>query len=84
MDTREALAQFISEEILHSDVLIAFDENLLDDGMVDSMGMLRLVGHIEQLFAVSVPPEDFTFENFRDLNSINTYLLRVMGKTNGE
>ena len=50
------------------------DENLLADGMVSSLGMLRLVAFIEASYDIKVPPGDFTIENFRTLEALVTYL----------
>ena len=74
MDTRPTLAQFISTELLRIDEQVGFDENLLSEGMVDSLGMLRLIGFIQQTYGLQVPPEDFIIENFRTLEVLNDYL----------
>jgi len=74
MDTRPTLARFISTELLRIDEQVGFDENLLSEGMVDSLGMLRLIGFIQQTYGLQVPPEDFIIENFRTLDVLNDYL----------
>lgn len=74
MSVREELAKFISQDLLDSEELVAFDENLLSDGMVDSLGMLRLIAFIEAEFGIRVPPQDFTIENFRTINVLGDYL----------
>lgn len=74
MDTRPTLARFISMELLRIDEQVGFDENLLSAGMVDSLGMLRLIGFIQQTYGLQVPPEDFIIENFRTLDVLNDYL----------
>lgn len=71
---KEELCAYISNELLDDDEPVAADENLLADGMVDSMGMLRLVAYIDDSWNVSVPPEDFTIENFRTVATIVAYL----------
>ena len=68
------LASFVVDELLEDFVEIGFDENLLADGMIDSLGMVRLVAFIEEKMAVAVPPEDFTIENFQTINRICEYL----------
>ena len=73
---QNTLSSFISEELLRIDEPVGEDENLLSDGMVDSLGMLRLVGFIEETFALKVPPEDFVVENFRTLTILSDYLQR--------
>ena len=79
MDMFSTLAHFISEELLRDGEPIEGDENLLSEGMVDSLGMLRLVGFIEQTYGLKVPPQDFIIENFRTLDVLCLYLERMLG-----
>ena len=74
MKIREELCVYIGEELLEDDEPIEADDNLLADGMVDSMGMLRLVAHIDEVWNIRVPPEDFTIENFKTIAAIEAYL----------
>jgi len=73
-DIRERLLQFVGEELLNGEPVEA-DENLLADGVVDSLGMMRLVVFVEDAFGISIPPEHFTIENFRTIDAIAGYLL---------
>ena len=82
MELREALREYIAEELLDDDAPVADDDNLLADGMVSSLGMLRLVGFIEASWGVTVPPEDFTIEHFRTVAALDSYLTaRLAGGT---
>ncbi len=74
MSYRTTLLEFIRDELLDEDEDLATDDNLLADGMVDSLGMLRLMDFIEQTFSVTVPPEDFIIENFRTIEVLEAYL----------
>ncbi len=74
IDVRETLANIIANELLRSGDSVDYDDNLLAEGMVDSLGMLRLVGYIEDIYGYKVPPTDFVIENFRTLNQLNQYL----------
>jgi acyl carrier protein len=76
LDTKESLKQYITEELLNNRVTITEEDNLLSDGMVDSLGMMRLVSFIEETFNVGIPPEDLLIENFRTVNTISDYLQR--------
>ena len=76
MDTKQLLKTYIRTELLSGQQDVDDDDNLLSDGMVDSIGMLRLVGFIEEHLQLSVPPEDFTIENFRTVGVIADYLAR--------
>lgn len=78
MNPQQTLTQFITQELLDepdgSD--LAPDDNLLLSGLIDSLGVMRLVNFIEETFQVEVQPEDVTIENFRTINVIADYLQR--------
>lgn len=74
MNIKEKLCAYVSEELLDSDETITANDNLLADGMVDSMGMLRLVAYIDDVWDIQVPPQDFTIENFKTVATIEAYL----------
>ncbi len=76
LEIQETLKQFISEELLNTRDTIDGDDNLLIDGMVDSIGMLRLVAFIEESYNLKVPYEDLTIENFGTVTVITGYLQR--------
>jgi len=71
---KDALRQYIGEELLDDEAPPGDEENLLADGMVSSLGMLRLVAFIEDSFGLRVPPEDFTIEHFRTIDTLCRYL----------
>ncbi|EXI78298.1 MAG: D-alanine--poly(phosphoribitol) ligase subunit 2 [Candidatus Accumulibacter appositus] len=76
MDFKPVLVDFIAAELLDG-VQVDVDEGLLVDGMVDSLGMMRLVAHIEALCGIDVPVDDFVIENFRSVAAIDDYLRRT-------
>ncbi len=74
----EELRNFIQTDLLNlgdNDALLD-DQELLVDGMVDSLGMIRLLAFIKETYQYNVPPEDFLIENFSSLNAIVAYLER--------
>ncbi len=79
IDFRSELRDFIAAELMDGEQL-QDDENLLVDGMLDSLGMMRLVAHMEALSGIVVPVEDFVIENFRTIATIDDYLRRVGAK----
>ena len=80
MDIRHSVTEFICAELLDGEDDLEHDENLLADGMIDSLGMLRLVAFIEDTFEYKVPPDHFTIENFRSVDAILAYLEPVVGQ----
>ena len=73
---KSKLRQFVSEEILAGRLgrELRDDEDLLASGLVDSRGMMRLVGCIDVELGIAVPPEDVTIERFSTIEGIAGYL----------
>lgn len=74
----EELRTFIQTDLLNlgEDDALLDDQELLVDGMVDSLGMIRLLAFIKETYQYNVPPEDFLIENFSSLDAIVSYLER--------
>lgn len=69
------LAEFVRNDLLHGrKVTLTSDADLLSAGIVDSLGILRLVAFIEDRFGVRVPDEDVVFENFQSLEAMANYV----------
>ena len=79
MDLKAILTGFVSEELLDLDEPVSADESLLAEGMVDSLGMMRLVAFIEQEFGYKVPAGDLTIQNFRTIGVLSDYLDHSLG-----
>ena len=74
MNLEKKLHDYISRELLNGTLELGVEDNLLSEGMVDSIGMTRLVGFIEEELGISVPPEDFTIDHFETIAIISKYL----------
>jgi acyl carrier protein len=46
------------------------DEDLLSQGIIDSLGLMKLIAFIETVFKVRVGDEEIIPENFQSLNSM--------------
>ena len=70
------LIDFISRTFLSGTTTgrLTADDDLLTTGLIDSLGVMRLVGFIESQFAISVPPRDVTIENFLNVRLIVNYV----------
>lgn len=53
-------------------------DNLLESGLIDSLGVLELVTFMQQEFSVSVTDEDLTAENFQDIESMGRFVERSL------
>lgn len=71
----EGISSYIRTEILNDPALeIELDQDLLLSGMLDSLGVTRLVAHLESETSASIPAQDVTLENFGSLRKIEAYL----------
>ncbi len=67
------LTRFVSDKLLGGRA-IAADEELLLSGLVDSLGVMSLVAHIEDVTGAPVPMQDVILENFATINAIADYV----------
>lgn len=81
MSITQELEQFIVAELAQGRGIDAVpaDEDLLASGLVDSHGVMELVGFIESRYAVIVDDDDLTPENFQSLESIEAYIAGKRG-----
>ncbi|MEM1318965.1 MAG: acyl carrier protein [Bacteroidota bacterium] len=72
----QTIISYIQEQLQggNGDETIAPEDDLLGSGIVDSMGMMKLIGFIETEFKLAVPPQDMTIENFMTVAAIAKYV----------
>ena len=72
---KSRLKQFIQQELLAGRApALGDDDELLLSGLVDSLGAVRLITHIETDLGVKIPAEDVIIENFQTINAMASYL----------
>lgn len=72
----ETIISFIKTHLLDDgfdDELLA-DDDLLNGGLIDSLGVVRLIAFIEETYSVKVPPQDMVIENFVSVQAVVEYL----------
>jgi acyl carrier protein len=74
MSTQQTIKQYLTQELLSDHKNLSVDDNLLIGGLVDSLGVMRLVSFIEQNYGIRVSPEDVTIEHFRSIRVISEYI----------
>jgi len=75
MDHKNSLEQFILEEFVRKrGGGIKEEDDLLSSGLIDSLGILKLVSFMEEQFAIEIPSEDVVYENFHSIESMSRYL----------
>lgn len=75
-DVEQTLISYIQSDLLggRGPRTLGPDDDLLGSGLVDSLGVMRLIGFIQERLGVTVPPGDVTIEHFMTVGHIRTYL----------
>jgi len=75
MDNSSKIRQFIVENFLFGDGQVLKDDtSFMQEGIIDSTGILELVFFLEETFGVSVEDDELVPENFDSLKKIVKYL----------
>jgi acyl carrier protein len=75
MSVGERLTRFIMAEFAEGKVeRLGDDENLIDQGLIDSVSILELIAFIEREFSVTLPVDEVVPENFRSIRALSTLI----------
>lgn len=69
-DVRDQIKTYIQDEFVKGDDVDLEGVDLLEEEIVDSLGIFTLVSFIEEKFGVSIDPEDINLDNFQNLDTI--------------
>lgn len=50
------------------------DDDLLDSGILDSMGIMQLVTYLEKEYGISIPTEEIEPEQFASVNALAAFV----------
>jgi acyl carrier protein len=83
MSVSAEVEQFILSELTQGRGITEIDpnENLLSKGIIDSHGVMELVGFLEERFGITVADEDLSPENFESVASIDAFVARKNGQS---
>jgi acyl carrier protein len=78
MEIREQIRKYIAETFLFSDngFNLSDDVSFLDEGVMDSMGVLELIMFAEETFSISVEDNEIKPDNFDSVNKLYDYIQR--------
>lgn len=81
MEIQAQIRDFIAQNLLYSDNGFGYrdDASFLEEGIVDSVGVMDLVLFIEETFGLTVEDEDLTPDNFDSVNKLATYIQGRIG-----
>ena len=69
-DIKDALREHIIAEFMDGQGSLDDDTALIEQEIIDSLGIFILLGFITERFGVEIDPEDVTLDNFGSINAI--------------
>jgi acyl carrier protein len=83
-DIRTAVLKFLQTNFLFDEKKqIADNESLLGAGIVDSTGILEMIGFLEETYGVKFLDDELIAENFDSLGRIASFLTKKIGTPEG-
>lgn len=75
MDTNQILIDYVQSELAKGrKSQIHPEDDLLSEGILDSLGILQLVSFIEETFNVEIDDEDVVLENFMTISALQNFI----------
>jgi acyl carrier protein len=77
-DAEEMIRTYIAENMLFSDNGYPYSDSasFLEEGIVDSMGIMELVMFVDENFGITVEDEELTPDNFDSVAKLAAYIRR--------
>ena len=73
---KKIIITYIETELLsgQENVNLTSDEDLLTTGIIDSLGIMKLIAYLETEFNITIPAEDMTIEYFMTVDDMADYV----------
>ena len=80
MQTENQIKEYIAQNLLFSNdgYKYADDASFLEEGIVDSQGVMELVMFVEEEFQITVEDEDITPDNFDSVSLLAAYVKKKL------
>lgn len=78
MPTTNEFIALIQQRLAEQEVTIDADDDLLGSGLVDSIGMMRLIGDLEREMGRRIPPTALVPENFQTVRVMAQFLSKLV------
>ena len=78
---KTSLLAFIVENFMVEEDDIDFDKSMIDEGIIDSFGLIEIAAFIEREFGLNVEEDQMKADNFHSFNAIVDFIDKEI-KTN--
>lgn len=76
MNIESDIQRFVADNFLFSDGVFGYDNDtsFLREGIIDSLGVMELVGFVETRYGIRVAPHDVTPDNFDSVTKLARFI----------
>ncbi len=77
VEIKEKIRGFVVETFLLGDTTIQFtdDDSFIENGIVDSTGILELISFVEETYNISIDEEEMVPDNLDSLDNLSNFIL---------
>jgi acyl carrier protein len=80
-NVKEQIREFVQEAAQRKGVSrVTDDQSLVESGVIDSLGIFRLVAFLEESFRVRIGDEEIVGENFESIVSIEQFVQKKLSR----
>jgi acyl carrier protein len=80
-NVKEQIREFVQEAAQRKGVSrVTDDQSLVESGVIDSLGIFRLVAFLEESFRVRIADEEIVGENFESIVSIEQFVQKKLSR----
>lgn len=78
MKDKETIRQFVKNELMRGKKVsdLELTDNLIETGVIDSLGIQILISFLEKNFSISIADEDLIPDNFETVDAIWAFVTR--------
>jgi acyl carrier protein len=82
----DALARFFAQDEASREAgfVVEPDTDIIGAGLVDSVGIFKLIAFVEETFAVTIEPHEVLLENFQTPRALRNLLVKKLGDAGGK
>ena len=75
IDIKDKISSFVNDYFVKdTGILVRYDTSFLDEGIIDSTGVMELVAYIELTFKIKIEDEEIIPDNIDSINKIVNFV----------
>ncbi|MGA2222956.1 MAG: acyl carrier protein [Syntrophobacteraceae bacterium] len=77
MANKQIIKDFIQSELVKERGRFSLEDNdnLIERGVIDSLGIMKLLAYLEETFSISISDEELIPDNFETIDAISAFVV---------